>query len=70
MSDERVRVLEDQHDALAARVACLEEEARLLRKALMRPEVLERLGIIHPGLLEPPAPALTGSKEPVRQGAA
>lgn len=67
MADPKITVLETQHDQLAGRVACLEEDVRLLRKALTRPEVLKVLGIIHVSQMEPLAPAHTASKERYRQ---
>ena len=67
MADARTTVLETQHDELAGRVACLEEELRRLRKVLMQPEALRALGIVHVSQLEPPAPAATASKERARQ---
>ena len=68
MANNRLTILEHQHDELAGRVACLEEELRRLRKVLMQPEALKALGVIHVSQLEPVAPEVTASKERARQG--
>ena len=63
MTDARIKILELQLDEMVGRVARVEEEVRVLRKALTRPRVLETLQLATSDLDPVRAPAVASAEQ-------